>query len=253
MEKSLKKPSTKIDVYPLTNDTGSSPLSFKMSDVYKARMEEKPLTKGQKTLIRLKIGVILALEKTPYQVMRVADITTEAKISYGLFYHYYKDKEHATIDVITDFLNHLETLYADIHPSEDDYDTIYQANLFYLNVNYKNFGLIRACLTLSEEVETFRQNYIKLIDRWHRRMAQSIRRNQKSPDTLLPDADLVAYGVGGMIDQYCRHIYAQQNPFLTRLIENTHHLAETVSILWYRAVYGRSPTEEQIAKCRPPS
>lgn len=226
------------------------PLSFTMTGVYQERMQSQGITKGQRTLLRLKIGVVRALEKYPYQIMRVTDITDEADLSYGLFYHYCRDKENATIEVLNDFLQHLEYLYSKIHFSDDDYEALFLPNLFYLDVNRQNAGVVRACLTVSEEVESFRTKWIELVDRWHRRMAQAIRRNLKEPDNLLPDAELVAYGLGGMIDQYCRQVYAQQNPFLSRLIDDTHHFAETVSILWYRAVNGRSPTIEQIERCR---
>ena len=232
-------------------DLACHPLSFDMAEVFDEQQNAPGLTKGQRTLLKVKAAVARALEQTPYQMLRISDVADQAQISYGLFYHYYKDKERATVEVLLDFLEHLEKTYAQIHVSDDDYASLYQPNLFYLDVNRRNAGLIRACLTVSEEVESFREQYTLLIDRWHRRMAQSIRRNQKTTDELLPDAELVAYGVGGMIDQYCRQVYAQQNPFLSRLIENTHHFAETVSIMWYRAVYGRSPTKQQILNCRP--
>lgn len=247
------KPTKKEIQLARASQLQAHPQSFSMVDVYRQRMEQDGLSKGQRTQIKLKIGVALALQDLPYQVMRVADITTAADISYGLFYHYYKDKQAATIDVLAEFLEHLEKEYREIHGGTDEYDSLYQPNLFYLDVNRRNAGIVRACLTVSEEVESFQTTWVELIDRWHRRMAYAIRRTKGKADRFLPDDELIAYCLGGMIDQLCRQVYAQQNPFVSRLVTDTEHLAETVSIMWYRVIYGRNPTVAQIKKSRPNS
>ena len=231
-------------------DMAAHPLSFAMPDVYAPMLENDALAKGERTLIRLKIGVVKALESAPYQTLTMSQIAREAGLSYGLFYHYFKDKEAAVLEVLGDFLRHTEQAYAAIHMGEDPYGSLYLPNLFYLDVNRRNPGVTRACLTVSEEVGSFREQWIGVVDRWHRRMAEAIRRHQHDSDALQPDAELVAYALGGMIDQLCRQAYAQKNPFLTRLVRSTEELAEVISILWYRAIYARDPDPDLVQKYR---
>ena len=232
------------------SDDAAYLLSFRWTDVYLEKANAAGLAKGQRTLLRLKAGAAQALEDIPYQVLRVADIVQRAEVSYGLFYHYFKDKEEIALDVLTELMAHVEALYRDIHVQEDDYESLFLPNLFYLDVYSRNAGLMRACLTLSEEVESFRTIWNESIDRWHRRIANAIRSHQSDGDLLLPDAELVAYGVGGMIDQICRQVYVQQNPYVSRLVTDTLQLAEAISILWFRAVYSRDPTAAQVSSCR---
>jgi hypothetical protein len=69
------------------------PMTFLCVDYFLTASAADGLTKGQRTLLRLKAGTAQALNDLPYAVLRVADIVERAGLSYGLFYHYFKDKE----------------------------------------------------------------------------------------------------------------------------------------------------------------
>lgn len=226
------------------------PLSFQCEDIFLTQAAADGLTKGQRTLLRLKAGTAQALNDISYPTLRVADIVERAGLSYGLFYHYFKDKETAVKAVLGDMVEHVETSYRNIHSSENDYESMFEPNLFYVEYYSRNAGLMSACLSLSEEDQAFGDLWNLTNDRWHRRIANGIRVAQNPAKTLLPEPDLVAYTLGGMVDQICRQIFVQKNPFASRLIKDSLQLAEAVSILWYRVVYGRDPAEAQVLACR---
>jgi AcrR family transcriptional regulator len=226
------------------------PMTFLGVNFFVSAAAEDGLTKGQRTLLRLKAGTAQALNDIPYPALRVADIVERAGLSYGLFYHYFKDKETAVKTVLGEMLDEVESTYRDIHSSENDYESMFEPNLFYVEFYSQNAGLMSAYLSLSEEDQEFSDLWNRANDSWHRRIANGIRITQHQNKSLLPEADLVAYTLGGMVDQICRQIFVQKNPFAARLVKDSLKLAEAVSILWYRVVYGRDPSEEQVLACR---
>lgn len=226
------------------------PMTFLCVDFFLGAAAAAELTKGQRTLLRLKAGTAQALNDIPYAALRVADIVERAGLSYGLFYHYFKDKETAVKAVLGEMIDHIETTYRNIHSSENDYESMFEPNLFYVEFYRHNAGIMSAYLSISDEDQEFNDLWNLTNDSWHRRIANGIRIAQIQTKTLLPDADLVAYTLGGMVDQICRQIFVQKNPYARRLVKDSLKLAEAVSILWYRVVYGRDPTEEQVLACR---
>jgi AcrR family transcriptional regulator len=226
------------------------PMTFLCVDYFLTASAADGLTKGQRTLLRLKAGTAQALNDLPYAVLRVADIVERAGLSYGLFYHYFKDKETAVKAVLGEMLDYVESTYRNIHSSENDYESMFEPNLFYVEYYSHNAGLMSAYLSLSEEDQEFSDLWNLVNDSWHRRIANGIRVTQHQSKSILPEADLVAYTLGGMVDQICRQIFVQKNPFASRFVKDSLQLAEAVSILWYRVVYGRDPTDEQVLACR---
>jgi AcrR family transcriptional regulator len=249
----LRKPA-KSKLAPRMENVRSSafrhPMTFKCVDFFLTAAAADGLTKGKRTLLRLKAGTAQSLSDVPYSVLRVADIVERAGLSYGLFYHYFKDKETAVKAVLGDMLEHVESTYRSIHSSENDYESMFEPNLFYVEYYSQNAGLMSACLSLSEEDQEFSDLWNLTNDSWHRRIANGIRVAQHHNKSILPEADLVAYSLGAMVDQICRQIFVQKNPFASRLVKDSMQLAEAVSILWYRVVYGRDPGAEQVLACR---
>jgi hypothetical protein len=109
---------------------------------------------------------------------------------------------------------------------------------------------MRAALSMSDEVASFRQAWNDTVDRWHKRIGRAIRAHPTQSNILDADADLLAYCLGAMIDQILRQLFVQQNPHLRQLALDQRHLTEVLSIAWFRATYGRDPTPKQIEACR---
>lgn len=225
------------------------PWSFSLVDHLRLQADRSN-TKGDRTILKLKAGAAFVLNSMPYQTMRVADVVKAAKVSHGLFYHYFKDKESITLEILSELIRTSEERYANIHASTDAFESIYVANLYYLNFYEKNAGLMRAALTLGDEVPAFRHLWNDAVDRWHKRIARSIRTHTDSGASLAIDSELLAYCLGAMIDQICRQLYVQRNSHLLGMTRDSRHLAEVLSIAWYRATYGHDPDARQVEFCR---
>jgi AcrR family transcriptional regulator len=231
-------------------EPSAEPWSFALADLLTAQATDPAAPKGQRTLLRLKAGAATTLSEMPYQTMRVADIVKAAGVSHGLFYHYFKDKESITLAIVEEMIRISDERYGEIHAADDPFQSIYVPNLYFLNIYRKNAGLMRAALTLSDEVEAFRHAWNDATDRWHKRIARAIRTHTAASNTLQAEADLLAYCLGAMIDQICRQLFVQQNPHLRARVTSIRHLAEVLSIAWYRATHGRDPAIKQVETCR---
>jgi AcrR family transcriptional regulator len=223
---------------------------FDWSTILMGAAAAKDISKATRTLLRLKAGCAKALEHIPYQTLRIADIVKNAGVSHGLFYHYFNDKQQITVAVVTEYLAECEHRYLNIHHTSDAYDAIYRSNLYYLDVSRRNAGLMRAMLPLSDELPSFRDFWNDTMHRWHTRIAKSLVVHQEKNDLVVGSANLFAYALGGMIDQLCQQLYMQQSPHLKKLVTDTRRLTEVISIIWFRAAYGRDPTEAQMSAAR---
>jgi AcrR family transcriptional regulator len=226
------------------------PWSFSLADILRTKAAESDGSKGDRTLLKLKAGAAATLNSMPYQTMRVADIVKVAGVSHGLFYHYFKDKESITLEILAEMIRTSEQRYSSIHAPKDAFEGIYLANLYYLHFYQKNAGLMRAALTLSDEVDAFRHLWNDAVDRWHKRIARAIRAQSPSQDINGIDAEILAYCLGAMIDQICRQLFVQENPHLQQIARDLRHLNEVLSIAWYRSTHGRDPSSRQIESCR---
>jgi len=226
------------------------PWSFSLVEVLREEAARSEGSKADRTLLKLKAGAAATLNSMPYQTMRIADVVKAAGVSHGLFYHYFKDKESVTLELLAELVRASERQYSCIHAPSDPFEGIYIANLYYINFYSKNAGLLRAALTLCDEVQAFRHLWNDAVDRWHKRIAHSIRSRTDPASGAAVDADLLAYCLGAMIDQICRQLFVQQNPHLREMAQPVRHLVEVLSLAWFRTTYGRDPSQQQITRCR---
>ena len=60
--------------------------------------------RGQAARAKLKSAALVVMERTGYHRMRIHDVTAEAGVAAGLFYHYFKDLKSLTIEVLEDYI-----------------------------------------------------------------------------------------------------------------------------------------------------
>lgn len=207
--------------------------AFRWSKVLANRAREAP-TKGQRTDLRLQAAAAEALETIPYHNFKISDVTERADVSYGLFYHYFADKTAITDQVLRGFLAESDEVYRSIHETDDPFESIYAANLYYVDVYRLNAGLMASVFALADESPDFRTYWTKIIHGWHVRMSKPIASQpgwKKAGSPLL-----AAYALGGMIDQLCLQLYVQSAPQLGNY--SSEEVALTLTQIWYRAVYG---------------
>ena len=66
--------------------------------------------RGEQARARLKEAAARVLERVGYRQMRVVDVTREAGVASGLFYHFFPDLKTLTIEVLQDFMQRFEAI-----------------------------------------------------------------------------------------------------------------------------------------------
>ena len=61
--------------------------------------------RGERARARLKKAALAVMEREGYHRMRIADVTEEAGVAQGLFYHYFSDLKSLTLEVLEDFID----------------------------------------------------------------------------------------------------------------------------------------------------
>jgi AcrR family transcriptional regulator len=112
-----------------------------------ARQQKRPSARsarGERAAARLKEAALVVLERQGFHKMRIADVTREAGVAQGLFYHYFNDLKSLTVEVLTDFVqasNDPAAIEKDVAKG-DWYGRIYAHNLVVVKSYAKRPGLM---------------------------------------------------------------------------------------------------------------
>ncbi len=87
-----------------------SPRATSRRDASRRGGARRPQRAGRAGAGALKEAATRVLERVGYRQMRVSDVTGEAGVATGLFYHYFPDLKALTIEVLGDFMTRFEAL-----------------------------------------------------------------------------------------------------------------------------------------------
>jgi AcrR family transcriptional regulator len=206
-----------------------------------------PTTKrGIATRKRLKEAAILVLERHGYRNMRLQDVADEAGMNFSLFYHYFASKTELTHEILEEFVESFNTVGNRSVSQQDPFSAIYEANFTVANFYANSPGLMRCLVHFDEEESKFSDIFRAVSLDWHKKIAKGMHRRfpeiPADEQTLL----MVAYALGGMVDNFLFERFVDRNPVLVEAFPNPSNAAHFLSIMWYRAVYLMNPTIDQL-------
>jgi len=208
--------------------------------------------RGERARARLKAAALVVLEREGYHKMRIADVTSEAGVAQGLFYHYFKDLKSLTLEVLTDFAR------ASSNPDEvekgvargDWYARIYAHNLVVVKSYARRPGIMRCLLQLADEDpefssmlrETYRDQIMWLVDLMPRLFPKvKFRKHQ---------ALMVAYSLAGIGEGLIRERFINESRTLRAAQLSDEEFAELLSTMFYRALFLENPDSKQLKYTR---
>ena len=210
---------------------------------------EKPLSaKGEKARARLMHAALTVLERDGYHKMRIADVTGEAGMAQGLFYHYFNDLKSLTVEVLTEFAQ------ANQDPAEiengvipgDWYSRIYAHNLVIVRSYAKRPGVMRCLLQLADEDpgfgEMLRENYRAQLMWLVKRMPGLFRDVRFKRHQAL----MVVYSLAGIGEGLIREYFINRSEPLLAVGLTVEQFAELMSTMFYRALFLEHPDEKQL-------
>ncbi len=208
--------------------------------------------RGERARARLKAAALVVLEREGYHRMRIADVTREAGVAQGLFYHYFSDLKSLTLEVLTEFAQ------AAADPEEiekgvqrgDWYGRIYAHNLVVVRSYARRPGIMRCLLQLADEDpefsamlrETYRSQLMWLVDLMPRLFPEvRFRRHQ---------ALMVVYALAGIGEGLMREYFINESRTLRAAELSVAEFAELLTTLFYRALFLENPDGKQLKYTR---
>ncbi|MEP4148803.1 MAG: TetR/AcrR family transcriptional regulator [Halioglobus sp.] len=217
------------------------------------KAHDKPLSaRGEKARARLMAAALVVLEREGYHKMRIADVTREAGVAQGLFYHYFKDLKSLTVEVLTQFAQATRDpaeIEKDVEPG-DWYSRIHAYNLVIVRSYARRPGVMRCLLQLADEDPDFggmlRNNYREqlmwLVDRM-----PGLFPNVKFKKS---QALMVVYSLAGIGEGLIREYFINRSEPLVAADLSVNQFAELMSTMFYRALFLEHPEEKQLKYTR---
>lgn len=207
-------------------------------------------SKGERTRFRLKMAAAAALEQKGFQDLKVSDVCRIAHVALGTFYVYFPDKTAIASEVLLDFGDALYQQVQGIARGSTDFEAILLTNQFFLATYQRNAGLVRCLIQLEDQEPEFRARWRQRRLQWIRKIARSIERRAGQPGVPQDICVQVAYALEGMVFQYLYDIFVRREPVLSEIGGSPDHVANLLSVLWYRAVYREDPPAEQVTHAK---
>ncbi len=214
-----------------------------------ARKAAQPRTRKEQaveTRARLKDATKAVLGRIGFRQMRIADVTREAGVAVGLFYHYFPDLKAVTSEVLSDFMAEMTAKARKVPPSDDLFETLREQYKILIGHFEEQPGLMRCMLQASEEIPEFRDIWNASNRQWTNSFARRLVDRFGAERLDRKASLLMAYCLGSMSDGVMHEIYVQKNPDLAACVGSRDELAEALATLTYRAVFLTNPPAEKL-------
>ena len=212
------------------------------ADYLEAKLPELELkSKGERTRYRLKVSAARILETNGYQDMRVSDLCKSAGVALGTFYVYFKDKMGISTEVILEFGAELYAQARVASRHQTNYGAIYETNRFFTRAYSVNPGLVRCLIQLDDRVPEFHRRWGRQRHEWITRLTNSIERRTGRGRENSGQRVQVAYALEGMVFHFLYDLFVREDSNLVGASRDLDEVASLLSVLWYRALYGKVP------------
>jgi AcrR family transcriptional regulator len=191
------------------------------------------------------------LAKRGYQDMRIEDIAQAADVAKGTFYIYFENKAAITMAVMEDVAAEVSRAMREARTEDDPFLEILEPTVEYMRLAINHAGLWRALLQFShnhpEAAKLLTRATQELMAQVGVRMQRRLGQGTAGDDTRT----LVAYAMNWMVDGVLNSFVARDDTCLQKVVHSPEQLGETLSVLWYRAVYGEDPDPGRLQNARP--
>lgn len=204
--------------------------------------------KGEKARAKLKAAALVVMEQVGYHRMRITDVTAEAGVASGLFYHYFKDLKTLTLEVLNDFIAHslqLEDIEKDV-PKGDWFERMLAHSRLATQAYAERPGIMRCLLQLADEDEDFssllRKNFMQQLGWLAKQMPKLF------PEAAMSEhqAMMIAYTLAGTGETVLRDYYINREPVLLQQTLTIDEMAELISVIFYRGLFLENPPAEKL-------
>lgn len=204
--------------------------------------------KGEQARLKLKAAALVVLERVGYHKMRITDVTSEAGVAAGLFYHYFSDLKSLTLEVLGDFVassKNIENIEKGVAKG-DWYARIYAHNIFVVKTYAAHPGVMRCLFQLADEDEEFsallRASFVQQLN-W---LVSVMPRLFPEAGLSEHQALMVVYTLAASGEVVLRDYFINRDPALTAQALSVEDIAELMSVIFYRGLFLQNPPAEKL-------
>ncbi|MFT5711456.1 MAG: AcrR family transcriptional regulator [Halioglobus sp.] len=204
--------------------------------------------KGKIARAKLKTAALEVMERVGYHRMRITDVTVEAGVASGLFYHYFKDLKSLTLQVLQDFVSHslhLDDIEKNV-PKGDWYERMLAHNRLVVLAYAERPGIMRALLQLADEDEEFsqllRNNFVQQLSWLTRQMPKLFPAAGMSNHQAM----MVVYALAGTGETILRDYYINHESVLHAEELTVEQMTELITVMFYRGLFLQNPPAEKL-------
>lgn len=201
--------------------------------------------RGLKARQRLKAAAREVLNETGYHRLRVQDVTERAGSASGLFYRYFHDLHEIVAEISRDFFDELVDASSSLEVSEEPYDWIFENHLLVVERFARNPGILACLFGLAGDYEEFDEIWKRNAHEWNLQVAGVLERNAGLDRKR---AEHMAFVLGAMTEGVIYQELIRQTKDLIAFGNEPAQIAETIAVMWYRAIFLKEPPVERLGR-----
>ncbi|MEE3239476.1 MAG: TetR/AcrR family transcriptional regulator [Pseudomonadota bacterium] len=211
--------------------------------------DKKFSARGEIARAKLKRAAMTVMEKTGYHRMRINDVTTEAGVAAGLFYHYFNDLKSLTLEVLKDYIKearNLDIIEKDVARG-DWYARMYAHFSLVVDSYAKRPGLMRCLLQLADEdkdfAEEIRRGYMEQLS-WLTKIMPKL-----FPEAKLDkhQSFLMIYTLASSGEMMLRDYFINLDTHLHQEEIDHSDITELLTTVFYRGLFLENPPVEKLS------
>lgn len=200
-----------------------------------------PVTKGERTRLKLLQSALDTFRHHSFLAARVSDVCQNAGVSQGAFYIYFRDKEHIATELMRLLLERLTDHVLHAPHSDDPFETILESNRRYAEFFNQDGQFNRAVLQIFDALPEVKALSSKVNQAVAERVSESLRRRIPHTERHSKERLALAYTLLGMIDAIYLGYFSSEPSPMRELFDSSEELVEFASFVWYRTLFGCNP------------
>lgn len=198
---------------------------------------------------KLKAAAIRVMNHTGFHQMRIKDVTQEAGVATGLFYHYFKNLEALVREVMDEHIERFEAT-AEIEKDVSKGAWLERMRSHYLLVvqTYaEEPGVMRCVQQFAADDPLFRERWRASYNQRMQQLVQAFPR--VFPEVKIPadEVRLLVYALGGIGQDFLHEYFVEQNAELRSSEYTQAQIADWLAALFYRGLFAANPARESLS------
>jgi len=204
-------------------------------------------TRGLRTRNKIKYAAHKLLNERGFRHLRVDEVTQEANVAYGLFYRYFHDLREIAHELCREIFEQINKETGALPLTLDPYDWIYQVHLIPVGHFSKNPGVLACMFELSGDFAEFGEVWKTSAHDWNLQVANFLKTVAGFPKS---QAQQMAFVLGAMTEGIIYQDLIRHTRDLIDMGKSSEDVAEIIAVMWYRAIFFKSPPPDKINKAK---